>query len=819
VTEQRLSPEIREALLQFSEYLSDKVPPLMVADAMSILIRHPARLAASEIHAWTSVQYRGEGSVIPLSDYLYHAVKKVVALGEYKLLPSEALSRWAADLSSLMLEICPDPDRPALQRNLAALGEAQTILSSPIEVVHRQAGSEVRLASRIGSGQGGTGGGSMTADVATSLRRFSAILDRFVPGDAGIERTPPPPEVQAQLVQSAVGSATTSDELDHYLARAGEIGVDVQPRQLFRMLGQALPPWVVPLGEPHEGEAAPLAGPAEAMERLVKLADGPAEGARRFREMVRAAIDEFNAGSVARAATMLELAERIAAEQQVDPEVVGVVRATEHDNLDSERLRKQMENRESHFLLRRILKFFTPWDAEALLKEVRVEQKRDRRRAILAMLEVYGPSLRNRAIELLEQVVASGRRDENQFFARNLLYLLNRIPRSGERPLDEEIDLLAGLSSTTWKPIVVREAVAVLAQIHHERSEKILVTRLSEIEAMLLGGSDERYPPHEARQLLDRITAALGRLGTPGALHAVIEHALRPNEQFGDRRSRLSALAQHDLSQAPEALTRLIEAIRSELPRRMLGIMIQKRSVGIGRMIDALASTDAPAVRELLEEIADRYSDHDFAGNATTILEQAGATPRWSAMQSGPMLTGDLEVLGLPTLLQNLAELQLSGTLSIIDSEDRTISTITLARGRIVRSARGMLSGQEALFQIFEQSRPATFSFVSHADAGEAEAGWDVAPLVYEAMRRHDDLNRAMLLVPRSARLHPTGAKPVPHPQESDPMLVRSVWVRAASGDPPAKWESEVNADAFRIWRLLEHWVDNGALEVRRAGS
>ena len=57
----------------------------------------------------------------------------------------------------------------------------------------------------------------------------------------------------------------------------------------------------------------------EAMRRIVTETEDPAEGGRRFQEMVRSAIERFNEGSLAQAGTMIDLANQIIADRKVDP--------------------------------------------------------------------------------------------------------------------------------------------------------------------------------------------------------------------------------------------------------------------------------------------------------------------------------------------------------------------------------------------------------------------------------------------------------------------------------------------------------------------
>lgn len=804
-------PELGAALQEFQQYLSDQLAPLMVADALEVMLNHPPLVGAQEIHRWVAGQYRGQGMNIPVSDFLYHAVRKVHSLGQFRFVPDDELREYVHSISELVLEFCPEPDRPELRKNLALLGENFGSTTASVEFVHRQGGGQTPLASSIAR--------PVAADEQTEVvfRRFTRLLDQIT-RQAGPDMPPPAPEMQSRLVESAVTISSSAQEMDSYLERVRQAGVDTQPRKLFEILGSSLPGWAAPFSSGEEGTAEPLSGPAAAMHRIVSMADSKLEGSRRFREMVRSAIDQFNEGSLARAVTMLELADRIATERHVSAEEVEAVRRSEHERIDPERLRLQLEARDSHFLLRRVLNFFAAYQIDTLIEELGAEQKRERRRAILALLQAHGRDAREIALSRLELMAAEKPREETQFVARNLLYLLHRIPRPSEAGLGKELDILAGLSSSSYKPLVVKEAVGVLGITPHERSEKILIMRLRELETAAKAPATSRYDVADVRQLMDRIALALARLATPGALEGLVLHGLSSDEDLGDTRSRLAPLSQHDLSAFPSVLDRLIGSIRAELPRKMLGMVMKRRPTQIPKTLAALAATTAPAAHQLLDEVASRYPDTDFGQDAARLLEQQGTAVAEQAPARAPMMTGDLEVLGLPNLLQNLAELSLTGVLSLIDAEDQSISTVWITGGKIARCQSAQLTGKDAIFQIFEQSRPGTFSFVSRSDPQHAGSEpLHVAPLILEALRRHDELNRARLLVPASARLSASGDKPAPHPAETDPHLIRDVWTRAASGEPPARWQAEVPADAFRIWRLLEHWVETGALEIRRA--
>src|SRR5262245_49175504 len=115
------NPELLKAVEELQQYLSDVLPPLMVADSIEILLQYPPTIAASGIQAWLAGLSRRDPSV-PLSDFIYHAVLKIHLMQEYKLVPQEQFEPFLKRLKELVLGFCPPEDRDFLQKNLMALG-------------------------------------------------------------------------------------------------------------------------------------------------------------------------------------------------------------------------------------------------------------------------------------------------------------------------------------------------------------------------------------------------------------------------------------------------------------------------------------------------------------------------------------------------------------------------------------------------------------------------------------------------------------------------------------------------------------------------
>jgi hypothetical protein len=127
----------------------------------------------------------------------------------------------------------------------------------------------------------------------------------------------------------------------------------------------------------------------------------------------------------------------------------------------------------------------------------------------------------------------------------------------------------------------------------------------------------------------------------------------------------------------------------------------------------------------------------------------------------------------------------------------------------------GALTGVDAFYQLLERPSPGQFQFLKAADAGDetnTASLKEILPLTLEAMRRYDELRQAAALVPDDAKLKPTDVKPAPFPGEKDGLFQKDVWSRASRGATPRECEAEIKTDAYRIRRLLAHWVEQGAL-------
>jgi len=178
-------------------------------------------------------------------------------------------------------------------------------------------------------------------------------------------------------------------------------------------------------------------------------------------------------------------------------------------------------------------------------------------------------------------------------------------------------------------------------------------------------------------------------------------------------------------------------------------------------------------------------------------------------------LSGDLEVFGLPGLLQSLQQSESSGVLVLRDPQGSEVAALRMARGRFVDGRAGALTGAEAFYQVLEGSQAASFAFArSEAPAAAGSAGFEMLGLLMEAMRRFDELQRLRALVPDRAFLKAGSSRPTPPPEETDGELLRKLWTFVRPGALVIDCDRHVPVDTYRVRSLLAHWLEQGALDM-----
>jgi len=458
------------------------------------------------------------------------------------------------------------------------------------------------------------------------------------------------------------------------------------------------------------------------------------------------------------------------------------------------------------------------------------EPDRAKRRLWLALLEAHGLPARQHALDRLEASFAdAGNAAHVAWLQRNFVYLLHRIrPAEGDDPL-REVRLVARCTEMGLPAPLVREGLIDLGLRHHPEAEVVLRARLEQIEKLLEqpGGA-----PHDAPELLRMlalVVSGLARQGTTSARRTVVEHGLKQRPALGDTLERLGELGGYDLAADPETVDKLLGVLRAQLPMRVLGLSIRRHELGPQHLVRALTSTRCEPVRAAFEDVARRFPTEPFGQAAATALQNwhkipAAApdpevsSPPPAAPAPAAGLAGDLEVFGLPELLQTLSQAESSGRLLLRDRAGRPAAELVLRKGEVREARVRKLALPDAFYQLLETPQPGTFEFnrlpVESVPDGDA---YNVMGLLMEGMRRYDELQRARVLAPDHTFLRSTGNRPSPPAEETDGGFIRDLWRQVKDGRTPSQCEEAIAADAYRIRSLLAHWLAEGSLTAVEA--
>ncbi len=827
-------------------YLSDEIAPLIFANNASDLFEIPTYVVASEIHSWIGDQIRGSSNMTT-ADLIYHAATKLHQLGMLELIPKEEINAYISRIQPNLLEICPAEQRQGLEENFSHLERSTSIGGGKVEVLHKQggggpgqsggSGGQHQPAGPGGGGYAGAQGGAApsaagsnanagpaaAADPA-SMQRLNLLLDQLqrLPAsrEPGAEPGAAPAgdsRVLAHVVEEVAAQAGSSKELETQLGFLQDLGVASLGSGIFQLLSQGLPDWAPPAGGDSNAESPVSA--ARAMRKVVKLSQDREELGKRFKELVDVAIDECNGGSLGRAVTMLDLADRMVSQNDVDSALAAAVVTQSAEQLDRKQLYAFAEDSNKASLLRRLLTFFPSLRVEPLLEALAENEDREERMEILKLLRAHGEEARQEAVSALDESV-NGANQLPWHVERNLLFLMRAIPRSEEDDLEHEIDLLNRTSDIGGPTPVVRESLTSLVQMDNPRALVTVDARITELEDGLLGKAKLPIDLKEARWLHTHAFKQLALSESPQATEIVINHGLTGETELGDTYGRIAQLGSQDLSNSPEQVKRLVDALENELPRRFLGVSRknERKSQVVEHLITAVSGTNTPLVQKTLGEIARKYTDQPFSTSAGRALEQMGSSvaEKSKSAKNLATLSGDLGLFGLPNLLQNLADSRLAGTIKIFGSGGTDLAAVELDQTILVSASYGKLSNDLAVYQLLEIPAEGRFEFHSRSESEESKSYPDdahsVTSLLLEGMRRYDEFQRAASLVPDDARFKPANKKPSDVKEDGDPKLAKAVWTKAVRGAPPAVVEPEIGLDSFRIRRLYEHWVTEGSL-------
>lgn len=231
-----VDPRLREALDDLQGYLADRLAPVLVADAFETLIEYPPALTAEHLRIWSYLQYQGRGGATPISDILYHAIKKIQQLEVHDLVPAERFAAYLGGLALAVLDACPEAERERLAGQLRHLRDAAWAATALVDRLHLPGGGSAipethPVYAAVPAAAAPAAGPS--PEEVRDLRRFTLALERALSGLTAGGATSD--GLAQQLLVLATAGARNDSDLETRLARLREAGIAAPAApELFR---------------------------------------------------------------------------------------------------------------------------------------------------------------------------------------------------------------------------------------------------------------------------------------------------------------------------------------------------------------------------------------------------------------------------------------------------------------------------------------------------------------------------------------------------------------------------------------------------------
>ncbi len=207
-----------------------------------------------------------------------------------------------------------------------------------------------------------------------------------------------------------------------------------------------------------------------------------------------------------------------------------------------------------------------------------------------------------------------------------------------------------------------------------------------------------------------------------------------------------------------------------------------------------------------------------FARNLCLVLaKRLEATTLRLPRAQAKQLQGNLKFFDLATVIQTLIGSHQTGSLTVSQEGGKTkIGDMFFFKGNIARAKFRQLTGNDAVFQLFQSPLEGEFSFTGRSVA-EDEVQTDVTlpgiSLLMEAVRLEDELPVLMERIPDPSRVYHQKASQLEWEDAETLELAVAVWARFKKGASVADLHKDVPRCSYYIYRTVASMLEGGLVE------
>ena len=182
---------------------------------------------------------------------------------------------------------------------------------------------------------------------------------------------------------------------------------------------------------------------------------------------------------------------------------------------------------------------------------------------------------------------------------------------------------------------------------------------------------------------------------------------------------------------------------------------------------------------------------------------------------SGKQLQGNLRYFDLATVIQTLIGSQLTGAL-IVTQDKHKLAELFFYVGNIARARYRHLTGDDAVFQLFQSPLEGDFSFTGREVREEdvhAEISMPAISLLMESVRMQDELPILKEKLPHADRVFRQKAGQLAWEEADSIELAASVWSRLKKGATLADLQRELPRSTYAVYRTVATLLESGQIE------
>jgi CRP/FNR family cyclic AMP-dependent transcriptional regulator len=226
-----------------------------------------------------------------------------------------------------------------------------------------------------------------------------------------------------------------------------------------------------------------------------------------------------------------------------------------------------------------------------------------------------------------------------------------------------------------------------------------------------------------------------------------------------------------------------------------------------------LFTVDKPVFLDLMKTLP------AFARNLCLVLAKRLEATTLKMPRGSKQLQGNLRFFDLATVIQTLIGSHQTGTLAVTQEGGKSksrIAEIFFFKGNIAKAKVRNLTGDDAVFQLFQSPLEGDFSFTGRQvqeDEVQADITMPAISLLLESVRLQDELPLLKERITDADHVYRQKASQLDWPDAETAELAAAVWSRLKKGASMNDLQRDVPRNSYALYRTVASLLDTGQVE------